>query len=64
LAALHHAFNLFPNRLADTPSNLMTPTLFAKKVEEQFATLPNKDQVKIIAHDKCHLTLWWVKKGD
>jgi hypothetical protein len=30
----------------------MTPTIFSQKVEEKFATLPNKAQVKIVAHDK------------
>jgi len=39
----------FARKLSDTPSNLMTPTIFAKKVEEQFANLAN---VKILAHDR------------
>jgi aminopeptidase len=43
----------FPhNRLTDTPANLMTPTIFSQKVEEKFASLPNKADVKIFAHDK------------
>ena len=40
------------HRLTDTPANLMTPTIFSQKVEEKFASLPNKGDVKIFAHDK------------
>jgi aminopeptidase len=42
----------FARVLTDTPANLMTPTIFSQKVEEKFASLPNKADVKIFAHDK------------
>lgn len=35
--------------LANTPANLMTPSLFVKKVEEQFTSLSH---VNIVVHDK------------
>ncbi|GAM28229.1 hypothetical protein SAMD00019534_114050, partial [Acytostelium subglobosum LB1] len=42
----------FARRLADTPANLMTPTIFVQQVKEKFQALESSGKVEIIAHDR------------